>query len=174
MIFDRHFDAVHAYLTRRVGADLADDLASATFVTAFARRGSFRSVSDSARPWLLGIATNLLRNEWRGERRALDLVARLAGEADLGGGQVSVSTDRSLGETEVIAGMLAVLDADQRDVLLLHVWEDLSYEQIAVALDVPIGTVRSRLSRARARLRSALEHQRSERPVETETEGMSG
>jgi len=60
-IFDRHFDSVHAYLARRIGASLADDLASQTFVVAFERRESFRATVDSARPWLFGIATNLMR-----------------------------------------------------------------------------------------------------------------
>jgi DNA-directed RNA polymerase specialized sigma24 family protein len=64
-IFDRHFVLVHAYLTRRIGRVMADDLASATFTVAFERRGSFRADADSAHPWLLGIASNLMRNQWR-------------------------------------------------------------------------------------------------------------
>lgn len=173
VIFDRHFDAVHAYLARRAGVDRADDLASATFTTAFARRGSFRTSSDSARPWLLGIATNLLRNQWRAEQRAVGLVARLAGGlAGPGRGQEPEGPGQRVAAAELVAALLAELDGDQRDVLLLHVWEDLSYEEIAIALEIPVGTVRSRLARARARLRSALERELSQRPVRIENEGM--
>ena len=65
VIFDRDFLGAHRYLSRRVGRELADDLASATFTVAFERRRGFRTESDSALPWLLGIATNLLRNHRR-------------------------------------------------------------------------------------------------------------
>lgn len=149
-VFRRHFDAVHAYLARRTGAGRADDLAANVFVIAFERRGSFRADADSARPWLLGIATNALRNEWRSERRALELLTELrlaAGSSEAGG-----ASDREA----PLAAALTELSPDQRDVLLLHVWEDLSYDDIAQALEIPIGTVRSRLARARERLRSTL------------------
>jgi len=153
-IFDRHFRGVHRYLSRRVGRELADDLASATFTVAFERRRSFRTDSDSAFPWLLGIATNLLRNYRRSEQRLLETVARLGqtGEVFAAGaaGAVGATDDRDL------AGALAGLDPEQRDVLFLYAWADLSYEEIASTLSVPVGTVRSRLSRARAHLRSEL------------------
>jgi RNA polymerase sigma-70 factor, ECF subfamily len=149
-IFDRHFDAVFRYLARRIERARAEDLAATTFTVAFERRGSFRSDADTARPWLLGIATNLLRNERRAERRGLDLIARLRGEER--------TPDRGLGETDDrLAPLLRELDPDQLDVLLLYAWEELSYEEIAAALGIPIGTVRSRLARARSRLRAALE-----------------
>ena len=149
-IFDRHFGAVHGYLARRVGNARADDLASSTFVIAFDRRRQFRPDATTARPWLLGIATNLLRSEWRAERRALDVLGRIAQPV-----QGFPSADEPAGAERLAQG-LAELDSDQRDVLLLHAWEELSYEEIAAALAIPVGTVRSRLSRARARLRSAL------------------
>jgi RNA polymerase sigma factor (sigma-70 family) len=145
-IFDRHFDIVHGYLARRVGADGADDLTAATFVVAFERRATFRD-HVSARPWLFGIATNLMRNEWRAERRALDALTGLAGTSPVASGDREPS---GLGEA------LAELDPDHRDVLLLHAWEGFSYEEIATALGIKIGTVRSRLARGRARLRLLL------------------
>ncbi len=148
-IFDRHFRAVHRYLSRRVGRELADDLASATFTVAFERRHRFRTDSDSAFPWLLGIATNLLRNYRRAEQRALQAVARL-GSTD------AVFEPDGAGDDRDLAGALARLDAVQRDVLFLYAWADLSYQEIAQTLEVPVGTVRSRLSRARAQLRSEL------------------
>jgi RNA polymerase sigma factor (sigma-70 family) len=150
-IFNRHFDAVHGYLARRAGRDLADDLAAQTFTVAFERRASFRAdLAETARPWLFGIATNLLRNEHRAERRALSTLAELA---------VTTPADHQdsvrLAHSE-LGSALASLDPGHRDALLLHAWEGFRYEEIAVALGVPVGTVRSRLARARARLRVAL------------------
>lgn len=148
-IFDRHFDAVHGYLARRIGAGGADDLASATFTVAFERRHTFHADAGSARPWLFGIATNLLRNQWRADRRSHALVAELTPRVAAGG----TAPDRAAAE---VAELLAALDADQRDVLILHAWEGFSYREIAAALGVPVGTVRSRLARGRAALRSVL------------------
>lgn len=150
-IFDRHFTGVHRYLARRVGRELADDLASQTFTVAFERRRRFRTDSDSAMPWLLGIATNLLRNHRRSEQRLLETVGRLGQTgATLAGTATGATDDRDL------AGALASLDPDQRDALFLYAWADLSYEEIASTLGVPVGTVRSRLSRARAQLRARI------------------
>jgi RNA polymerase sigma factor (sigma-70 family) len=149
-LFDRHFDQIHRYLARRLGSDRADDVAAATFAVAFERRATFRDHVD-ALPWLFGIATNLLRNEWRAERRALDALAELTVSANRG--PVEGAGTDSVAISELLAG----LDADQRDVLLLHAWEGFSYQEIAMALGVPIGTVRSRLSRARARLRPLID-----------------
>lgn len=141
-------------MARRVGGGRADDLASATFVVAFERRGVFRDATSSARPWLFGIATNLLRNEQRSEQRAISALARVASDA----GREHVDANR---EPFDLPALLATLDVEQRDVLVLYAWEGLSYREIATALGVPVGTVRSRLARARARLRAGLD---SERP----------
>jgi len=146
-IFDRHFNAVHGYLSRRIGSDRADDLAAATFTVAFERRATFRTGGGDARPWLYGIATNLLRNEKRAERRALQLVAELADS----------QRTAPAGEAAAIGEALSALDPDQRDALLLFAWEGLGYEEIAATLGIPVGTVRSRLSRARTRLRAAFD-----------------
>jgi RNA polymerase sigma factor (sigma-70 family) len=151
-IFDRHYVAVHRYLARRASSTQADDLASMTFVVAFERRRSFRPDSTSARPWLLGIATNLLHERLRVERRERGTLVLLNAEHQASNRGASDRPD-----TGQLAEALATLDSAQRDVLLLHAWEELSYEEIAEALDVPIGTVRSRLARARAQLRSRLD-----------------
>jgi RNA polymerase sigma-70 factor (ECF subfamily) len=155
-IFEGHFDAVHRYLARRAGRERADDLASQTFIVAFERRASFQAAQAAeagARPWLLGIATNLLRNEWRSEQRLLETISKLAAAVTTAPGQ----PDTELVEADhQLAAAMATLDSDQRDVLLLHAWGELSYEEIAVALAVPVGTVRSRLSRARLHLRDRL------------------
>ena len=81
-VFDRHYDAVHRYLARRVGSDLADDLAAETFTTAFDVRRRYDTARPDARPWLFGIATNLLRHHHRGEARRLRAYARLDRPAD--------------------------------------------------------------------------------------------
>jgi RNA polymerase sigma-70 factor (ECF subfamily) len=153
-VFDRHFLAVHRYLARRVGRERADDLASQTFVVAFERRASFRAEAASARPWLLGIATNLLLNDRRSERRLLEALARAG--AELGAGASQVERPPGAVDSE-LAAALAGLEADRRDVLVLVAWGELSYEEVAEALAVPVGTVRSRLSRARAQLRAELD-----------------
>jgi RNA polymerase sigma-70 factor (ECF subfamily) len=159
-IFDRHFDAVHHYLSRRAGAGVADDLASQTFIVAFSSRAGFRPSATSARPWLFGIATNVLRNNRRAELRLLRALSRVAAGApdrhpDLAGADAGE-------QAGALSAALARMDTDQRDVLLLHVWADLSYEEIAASLGIPVGTVRSRLSRGRARLRSALASARAD------------
>jgi RNA polymerase sigma factor (sigma-70 family) len=150
LIFDRHFATIHGYLARRAGPGRADDLAATTFTVAFERRGTFRD-ADGARPWLYGIATNLMRNAWRAERRGLAAVARAAAAAP----RVHVDAPRVPAD-DALAAALAGLDPDQLDVLLLHAWEGLGYAEIADALGIPIGTVRSRLARARMRLRPQL------------------
>jgi RNA polymerase sigma factor (sigma-70 family) len=153
-VFDRHYDAVHRYLARRVGPDLADDLAAETFTEAFDVRFRFDTAHPDARPWLFGIATNLLRHHHRGEARRLRAYARLDRPADaddgLGGIEARLDAERA---GPAIAEALMRLSAGERDVLLLFAWADLRYEEIAVALRIPIGTVRSRLHRARRRVR---------------------
>jgi RNA polymerase sigma factor (sigma-70 family) len=155
-IFDRHYVAVHRYLARRA-REHADDLASMTFVVAFERRGSFRTDSTSALPWLFGIATNLMHERHRVERRERGALS-LLGDEQVGAVQ-SLSPDGGNGDhdTDQLTQALATLDSAQLDVLLLYAWEELSYEEIADALGIPLGTVRSRLARARVHLRSRLE-----------------
>ncbi len=148
-VFERHYDAVHRYLRRRVSAEVADDLTAETFVRAYERRASYRPDRPDARPWLYGIATNLLRHHFRREERELRAFARSG---------VDPAQDPVLAEpAEVeLARALAELAPGERDVLFLYVWADLSYEEIAEALALPLGTVRSRLHRARAKLRRLL------------------
>jgi RNA polymerase sigma factor (sigma-70 family) len=156
-VFDRHYDAVHRYLARRVGSDLADDLAAETFTTAFDVRRRYDTAHPDARPWLFGIATNLLRHHHRGEARRLRAYARLdrPDDADDAFGAIEARLDAArAGPT--IAEALMRLSVGERDVLLLFAWADLRYEEIAVALRIPVGTVRSRLHRARRRVRELL------------------
>jgi len=149
-VFERHYDVVHGYIARRLGGGLADELASETFTRAFDHRREFDRTTTDARPWLLGIATNLMRRHWRTERRRLAALQRLAGDS-----QLSAAGAEAL-QAEVLEALRS-LHRDEREALLLLAWADLSYEQIAVALAVPIGTVRSRISRARSRMRTRLD-----------------
>ncbi|HVW48559.1 MAG TPA: sigma-70 family RNA polymerase sigma factor [Solirubrobacterales bacterium] len=156
VIFERHFDEIHGYLRRRLDRQLADELASQTFLVAFDGRARFDRRRADARPWLFGIATNLTRNHRRREIRELRALAELAPEAVIGieGVEARVDAERRRG---ALARALADLPAEEADVLLLLVWAELDQGEIAEALGIPPGTVKSRLSRARRRLRDDLE-----------------
>jgi RNA polymerase sigma factor (sigma-70 family) len=150
-VFDRHFDAIHRYLLRRVGKSVADDLAAETFAQAFEHRKRYDRGRPEARPWLFGIAHNLLRHHYRDEERALRAYART------GTDPVQSSAEEGAHEGPTVAELLAKLSPGERDVLLLVAWAELEYEEVAEALGIPIGTVRSRLNRARRRVRELLE-----------------
>ncbi len=157
-IFDRHHAELYRYLRRRVGAGLAADLAAETFVTAFARRSAYRAETDDARPWLYGIAHNLLRNQLRAERRQLAAYARHGVDplADPDAAVAFSTADTRADSAAVsarLAQVLAAMPSRDRNVLLLYAWADMSYAEIGQAMNIPVGTVRSRLSRARRQLR---------------------
>jgi RNA polymerase sigma factor (sigma-70 family) len=172
LVFDRHFDRIHRYLERRIGREGADELAGEVFRVAFERRGRFRPMHESALPWLYGLATNLALKRWRGERRRLRALARLERTAAAGDAEVDGVTDRLVARAArgALLQALARLPAGERDALLLVAWEDLSYEEVAAALAIPVGTVRSRLNRARRRLRELLP-ELDERLTECEPQG---
>lgn len=152
-LFDRHFAAVYGYCARRVGVDAGEDLAALTFLRAFRARARYRMEARDARPWLLGIAGNLVREHRRAERRHLRLVAKLGSQPVETASDPSVSTEVGA----LLAAALLRLSRADRDALLLHVWGGLSYEEVAAATGVPLGTVRSRIHRARRRVRELLE-----------------
>jgi RNA polymerase sigma-70 factor, ECF subfamily len=149
LIFDRHFGAVHRYLHRRAGRDLADELTAETFALAFSRRESCRA-SGSVLPWLYGIATNLLHRYRRAERRQLHAYSRSGVDRSVAyEDEADARVDGSSLDAR-LAGALAAMRPRERDALLLYALADLSYEEVALALDVPVGTVRTWLHRARA------------------------
>jgi RNA polymerase sigma factor (sigma-70 family) len=159
-VFREHFAAVHRFIARRVGRALAEDLAAEVFATAYRRRAAYQPERGSPRSWLYGIAANVVRGHWRDEQQLLELDARLARDSL---GRPAAQFDDAADERVIaatlaprIAGALAALNRDQREVLLLHAWADLSHEEIAAALGIAPGTARSRLSRARAALRALL------------------
>ncbi|WP_328661188.1 RNA polymerase sigma factor [Streptomyces sp. NBC_00334] len=160
-LFDRHADAVHRYVARRLGGEVADDLVAETFTTAFQQRHRYdpaRSAGADARPWLLGIATNLVGRHRRAEARRFRAMARVPALADHDEPLADRAADRVVARAvrRELAAALAALPARHRDVLLLVAWGDLSYGEAAQALGIPVGTVRSRLHRARSKLREAL------------------
>ncbi len=156
-VFHQHFEPVYRFIARRVGAALAEDLAAETFATAYRRRASFEPALGSLRSWLYGIATNLVRNHWRAEQRLLELDSRLGTRLDSPADCDAVD-HRVIAASLIprLAAALRSLSSDHRDVLLLHAWAELSHEEIASALEIAPGTVRSRLSRARGSLREQL------------------
>jgi RNA polymerase sigma factor (sigma-70 family) len=157
LAFREHFAQVYRFIARRVGAALAEDLAAETFATAFRRRMTFEPRRASLRAWLYGIAANHVRNHWRAEQHLLALDARLVPEA--GPSDTSDAIDQRVAAALLaprLAAALAQLSRDQREVLLLFAWAELSHEEIATAMHIAPGTARSRLARARAALRAEL------------------
>jgi RNA polymerase sigma-70 factor (ECF subfamily) len=154
-IFERHIGAVSAYVARRVGPVASDDIVSETFLIAFRRRKRFDHTRTSALPWLMGIATNVLAQHRRSQAQHWRALQASVAQTDA---VAADDLDRSTahldaaGEIERLYPRIAALSAGDREVLFLHAWGDLTYEQIAAALRIPVGTVRSRLSRIRIKL----------------------
>ena len=148
LIVDSYSDAIHGYLARRVGPAVAEDLAAETFLRAFRSRDTYRQVHTTALPWLYGIATNLLRDYASAERQRLDALANLKAQAVFGapGEDVDRAAEAAL-SFQNLGAALATLSAPARDVVVLVAVEGLTYDEAAVALQVPVGTVRSRLAR---------------------------
>jgi RNA polymerase sigma-70 factor, ECF subfamily len=155
-LFDRHAPAIHRYIARRLGPDAADDLVAETFLAAFRRRACYDPAHADARPWLYGIATRLIGRHRRDEVRFFRAIAR-TGVDPAAEPVADRVTDRIAAQaaSRELAAAVAKLPQAQRDVLLL-VASGLGYQEVAVALAVPAGTVSSRLVRARRKVREAL------------------
>jgi RNA polymerase sigma-70 factor (ECF subfamily) len=151
-LYDELADELLRYLWRRCGDRAhAEDLLSVVFLEAWRRRAALRPGAP-ARPWVYGIATNVLRNHHRALRRHRAAVARIvaaAGPASAPGADEQAAVQRRLAEA---LGALRAVPRREQDVVALCAWAQLSYDEAATALGVPVGTVRSRLSRARRRL----------------------
>ena len=176
VLYDKYCRAVHRYAATRAGESIADDVMSQTFLVAFESRESFDHAWEDARPWLFGIATNLLRRHHRTEARRLKAFAKAAGRDSYGDGtdRVAERLDAAAATSNLAAAMRKLSPAD-RECLLLYAWADLTYEGIALATGVRVGTVRSRLNRARRTLRDAaalhhiddkeIDHERANAPA---------
>ncbi|MDQ0726459.1 RNA polymerase sigma factor [Microbacterium sp. W4I20] len=154
-VFDRHAVSVEAFLRRRLGADAAEDALSETFLVAFRRRTAFDHAWESARPWLLGIASRVAARHRATEAKHWRAVTASAGadERSSGGGidEAGTRMDAAAAIRE-LAPRIAALSARDRETLLLHAWGGLGHEEVAQALGVPVGTVWSRLNRVRRKL----------------------
>ena len=153
-LFERHASAVYNYCFRRT-ADwaAAEDLMAATFLEAWRKRDQVRLTGNSLRPWLYGVATNLLRNQRRSNRRREAALARVRQEVAHRGLADDVAS-RIDDEREMrrLLKLISEMPVRNQDVIALVVWSELSYEEAATALGVRIGTVKSRLARARKKL----------------------
>jgi RNA polymerase sigma-70 factor (ECF subfamily) len=157
VLFDRHAPYIHRYLARRAGRQVADDMLGETFLAAFAKRYHYDLGRSDARPWLYGIATNLIGQHRRDEVRQYRIRQAATTEAAVPGHAEQVAADVTAQAIRRLLGAaLAGLSGGDRDVLLLVAWEQLTYQEVSRALAIPVGTVRSRLHRARAQVRQVL------------------
>lgn len=169
-VFDRHYSKISFYLRRRVMAEHADELASEVFLVAFRRRADFDAGYQSAAPWLFGIALNLARSAHRSERRRLRALAQTQPSVEPDGADDAIARADAERRWPDLVRALEGLDRDQREILLLRAWTDLTYVELAEALAMPEGTVRSRLSRARRNVQRRLERPDVAYPLEVESD----
>jgi RNA polymerase sigma-70 factor (ECF subfamily) len=157
-LYDRHAPTLHRYVTRRLGMTAADDIVADTFLDAFRKRRKYDIAFADARPWLYGIAANLIGKHARAEVRMLRAYARTGADPILTSGHADDADSRiaSAAVQRELAAALAGLALGDREVLLMVAWADFSYAEVATALRIPVGTVRFRLHRARMQLRAAL------------------
>jgi RNA polymerase sigma factor (sigma-70 family) len=160
-VYDRYVRDIYRYVAGRLGTQAADDIAAETFLIAFGRRDRFDPERGSLRPWLYGIATNLVARYRRREARHYRALARSAPERPADGHEnrvlAAVTAQRMQPQ---LAHALTLLSPGERDVLLLVALSQLSHEEVAEALGISYGTVASRLSRARKKLRTAIDKEK--------------
>jgi len=157
-VYDRYFGAIYLYVAGRLGRGPAEDLAAETFAVAFGQRHRFDPGRGELRPWLFGIATNLIARHGRAEARRYRALARAPGWPAVEGPEDRVVSVVAAQQVQPrLVGALAALPRGERDVVLLVALSQLSYQEIAQALGISPGTVGSRLSRARRRLGQAID-----------------
>jgi RNA polymerase sigma factor (sigma-70 family) len=156
-LFRRHSRSVYAYCARRTAnLDLAEDLTSVVFMEAFRRRRKLGLSNTSALPWLIGMANNVVRNADRSLRRYRSALNRIP--VPTNGASSEEDTISRLEAQESLARSLKAISAlteGEKEVVLLVLWSELTYSDAATALDIPIGTVRSRLASARAKFKGS-------------------
>lgn len=166
-IFDRHHEGIYRFVWTRAGPDRADDLAAEVFRVAFERRDAYDLDYPSATPWLFGIAARLTKQQHRTAAKRSRARTRIAHDRRQ---TQAVSPEQRLDELSThgsVADALSELPERDRQPLLLYAWGELTYEEVARSLDIPVGTVRSRIHRARYQLRERLADtgpERAERP----------
>jgi RNA polymerase sigma-70 factor (ECF subfamily) len=156
-LFDRYADVVYRYaMVRLRRAEWAEDVVSTVFSEAWRQRAHVDLHEGTLRPWLLGVARNQANRLWSQQSRREQRERRsvVPDEADHAAGVAEhLDAEADLG---VVLDAIGALPDGPRETLVLHVWGELSHEQIAAELGISIGTVKSRLSRARSRLATAL------------------
>jgi RNA polymerase sigma factor (sigma-70 family) len=172
-LYERHARTIYNYLFRRL-ADWseAEDLTAVVFLEAFRRRSEVVVVEGKLLPWLYGIATNVLRNRRRAQWRHRRLVAQLEAQPRRAAEPDADARAQAAAQMREVLERMSRLPRAQREVLALCVWSGLSYEEAALALAIPVGTVRSRLARARATLTEPQGHSRH-KEVEMELKGIA-
>ena len=155
-IFDRHAEGIYRYAARRLGQQAAADVMSEVFLVAFRNRRRYDTGRDDARPWLYGIAVNVISQHQRAQRRYARVLASVPGVpvADVVADEVLDRVTAAQLRPRIMRVLGELSDSD-RELVLLVAWAELSYEQAAQALGIPLGTVRSRLHRIRVKLRRA-------------------
>lgn len=152
LLFARHGPRIHGYALRRTAdPSTAEDVTAAVFLEAWRRRGDVELQRPSALPWLYGVAANVIHRWHRTQRRHRSALDRLAALPSPSPTLVEQQAEAAA-EAALVLERIRHLPRRQQDVLVLSAWEGLSHAEIAAALDTAVGTVKSRLSRARARL----------------------
>jgi RNA polymerase sigma-70 factor (ECF subfamily) len=156
-IFDRHAAEIHRYAARRLDQQSAADVVSEVFLAAFRNRERYDPARADARPWLYGITTKVVSQQLRSDGRRSRLSAAIPATppAEFPVDEISDRIAAAQLRPRLLA-VLAGLSPADRELVLLVAWADLTYEQVAEAMDLPIGTVRSRLHRVRAKVRGLM------------------
>ena len=155
-VFNRHYGCVYGFIARRLGPSEAADLASEVFLRAFRARHKYDTSRDCCRPWLCGFAYRIVGDRLRTSRRQNENVIHQT--VDVSPSDLETAEDRLVAEPASVDlnRALSDLPSKDRDALLLYALEGLSYAQIATIMNIPPGTVGSRLSRARRAVRRAI------------------
>lgn len=170
LLYDRYEASLYRYAYRRAGPGMAEDLVADTFLVAFSRRRNFNPGFGDARAWLFGILTKEISHHHRRESARLRAVARSClTETTCDSADQALTNADARAARAALASALAELSRGDRDVLLLIAWSGLSYAETAQAMDIAIGTVRSRLNRARRKVRAALGGEDPTRLIEERT-----
>ena len=158
--YENHVGPIYRYAQRRLGPSMAEEVAAETFAEAWRTRDRYDPERGTPAAWFYGIAANVIKRHRRDETRQLRAYSVTGTDpawAVEDAGRIVArleATDR----WPLVAAALADMRPTDRDIITLYCWEDLTYQEVADALDLPIGTVRSRLSRARARLAATVGH----------------
>lgn len=173
-VFDRHAEVLAKYLVRRVGSADGESLLGELFRIAFESRDRFDTNYSDARPWLYGIGSKLVMKHFRSRERGRTALVRLASQSS----STEVPFDEQVTENshwialwQCVAPAIDDLPDRDREVVMLYVFSGLSYVEIAEALEIPAGTVRSRLNRVRVAMRQLAATQAALQPISGTTTG---